>query len=110
MTVELDAFSGRPNPVWTLTAADAGELAALLRDLPEASDASLPEPTLGYRGFRVRNPGGEGGVPERLYVSRGGVLRVFEDAERGRTLRDDAGVEAWLISIARRQGHGSVFP
>lgn len=109
VTVELDVYSGRPNPVWTLSPADSRELAERLDGLSELSGAELPEPTLGYRGFWIRNPGGDGGVPERVYVSRGGLIRVFEDDDSGPILRDEAGLESWLISIARREGY-DVFP
>lgn len=52
--VILDVFSGRPNPRWTLTEAEAGELAALLSALPAAGAAAGPRPPdLGYRGFRI---------------------------------------------------------
>ena len=50
--VTLDVFSGRPNPTWTLTAAQTGELRALLDALPDATCKSLAL-NLGYRGFVV---------------------------------------------------------
>ena len=51
MVVELDIFSGRPNPRWELDEPDAGELQRLQSSLP-ASGGTAPEPPpLGYRGF-----------------------------------------------------------
>lgn len=107
VVVELDAFSGLPNPTWTLSAAEAGELAARLRDLPRA-DATLPAPVLGYRGFRVRNPGGEGGVPEVLYVSRAGWVLVGEPGEGGELYQDRRASQALLIAAAERRGYAEV--
>lgn len=54
MHVELDVFSGRPNPTWALATEQADELARLHAALP-ATDArtSLPD-GLGYRGFKIR--------------------------------------------------------
>src|SRR5688572_17801214 len=104
VTVELDAFSGRPNPEWTLSSAEAAELAALLRGLPALSDSTPPEAPLGYRGFWVRNPGGEQGIPERSYVSREGIVQVFDDDQRWRGFDGAEGVEAWLIELARERG------
>lgn len=104
VAVELDAFSGRPNPAWTLSPAEAGELAVRLRALPRAGASRLPEPVLGYRGFRIRNPGGEGGVPEAVYVSRGGLIQPFGPGGEGTVYRDERRAEAWLISLARERG------
>ena len=57
-TVELDVFSGRPNPSWTLTPAQGVKLRQLLRavrDLPKAHKRGPPaEPGLGYRGLILR--------------------------------------------------------
>ena len=51
MLVELDIFSGRPNPRWELDPRATGELRRLLRRLAR-STATPPEPPgLGYRGF-----------------------------------------------------------
>ena len=51
--VSLDVFSGRPNPVWTLSPADTGALRKLLDRLAASSCPSLPA-QLGYRGFVVQ--------------------------------------------------------
>jgi hypothetical protein len=74
MQVELDAFSGRPNPRWELTDADGDELRRLEGRL-ERSGAEPPEPPgLGYRGFLY----GEAGRNTRAYkgyiVAPDGVL------------------------------------
>ena len=54
ITVELDIFSGRPNPSWTLGPAERTALLDLLRDVTApAGPRSLP-PGLGYRGLVVR--------------------------------------------------------
>ena len=50
ITVEVDLFSGRPNPRWPLTEAEARDLAALLAG---RSDSSSAPPPLGYRGFVI---------------------------------------------------------
>lgn len=59
MTVELDAFSGRPNPVWELDAQHAAALTALHQGLAEqgavgAATGAVEPPALGYRGFVYR--------------------------------------------------------
>jgi len=81
MVVELDAFSGRPNPRWVLTESEAAELARLITSLPPApGGASLRPPGLGYRGFRL-----EGSAGEAYQAYRGLVEspdRVFADPDR----------------------------
>jgi len=51
MLVELDIFSGRPNPRWELDEGATGELRRLLRRLVRSTAAPPEPPGLGYRGF-----------------------------------------------------------
>ena len=56
--VELDIFSGRPNPRWNLTATEEAELVERLldRSVP-IGPMSISDGKLGYRGFLVRASG-----------------------------------------------------
>jgi hypothetical protein len=60
ITIELDVFSGRPNPTWTLTPVQAQELLRVLDAIRRDGRKRLPcePPGLGYRGFHVRTAGG----------------------------------------------------
>jgi hypothetical protein len=59
-SVEVDVFSGRPNPSFTI---EAGELAPVLLKLhalcqsPPGSSIQYPESFLGYRGLLVKRAG-----------------------------------------------------
>lgn len=53
LQVELDAFSGRPNPRWELTEAQKEEFLSMLRGLHPAERESSTPGGLGYRGFVV---------------------------------------------------------
>lgn len=53
-TVELDIFSGRPNPSWRLGEREQATLLQLIGDLPPASERGADPPGLGYRGLIVR--------------------------------------------------------
>ena len=54
MWVELDIFSGRPNPRWVLSAAEEKVVTDLHENLPAGSGAAFPPNAgLGYRGFRI---------------------------------------------------------
>lgn len=102
--VEIDVFSGRPNPSWALSPAEAGDLAARLRDLPREG---RPRPRLGYRGFVVHRPDPRGGSWPWLHVG-GGAVEVFAGAGRG-CYRDVAGIEEWLVALADREGFGALL-
>ena len=51
MLVELDAFSGRPNPRWELDDESAATLRRLMSRLSVATETPPEPPGLGYRGF-----------------------------------------------------------
>lgn len=53
ITVEVDVFSGRPNPNWTLTKEESAELSKLINSLPTVDMINLPEGKLGFRGFII---------------------------------------------------------
>jgi hypothetical protein len=59
MFVEIDIFSGRPNPRWELSEADNAWLTRLLESLEGVAGRASPSPPgLGYRGFRLRDAAG----------------------------------------------------
>ena len=100
-SIELDAFSGQPNPTWQMTAAEARDIAARLRDLP-AVEERLPETTLGYRGFTIRNEDGS-----RIYVTRG-LVAVMVGNDAADVFRDAHDVEGALKTQARARNYGGV--
>jgi hypothetical protein len=57
ITVELDIFSGRPNPVWEVSDDDLASLSlrpeALVEQAATAEVADAASGLLGYRGFRI---------------------------------------------------------
>jgi len=52
MRVELDSFSGRPNPQWELEAQTVRHLRAIHAQLVVEGGPAREPPALGYRGFR----------------------------------------------------------
>jgi hypothetical protein len=104
--VEIDVYSGRPNPSFELTGSEAAEMSALLHNLPRAQSVA-PESGLGYRGFVVS---GETGLapdlPARVRVFRGYILT---EKESGIAYHDVHDAEGWLKIRARRAGHGDLF-
>ncbi len=93
--VELDIFSGRSNPSWTLSRKDSEILARMIEKLPPLERTTMFS-GLGYRGFIVRfqNPrmtGDEIRVYKR--VVKIGRDKFLKDTERS--------VESWLAERAR---------
>ena len=103
--VEVDLFSGRPNPVWTLPEAEAAVLLQKLDALPAAPARALSG-DLGYRGLLVRVTGGP---RERRLSIQQGVIRVEED-ETPAFLEDDGrALERWLLQTGRPFLSGELF-
>ena len=78
LTVTIDMFSGRPNPVIELTAKHSREALALLanvRRLEEGEPGLPPVPTLGYRGLVVEQVGTRvAGLPRSFRVAHGTIV------------------------------------
>jgi hypothetical protein len=103
--VELDIFSGMPNPTWTLTEADADHLVKRLAALPRAP-ARPWEGNLGYRGFVVQVRRGAAVQSARIqsgtaHMSSPGTSLYAHDAGRG--------LERWLLHTGRPHLKDEVF-
>jgi hypothetical protein len=54
IVIELDIFSGRPNPRWPLSESENVRLTQLIESLAPSPGGRFPSPPgLGYRGFRL---------------------------------------------------------
>lgn len=98
--VELDTFSGVPNPIWPLNEAQEKELLARLAALSPGPAAVYPD-HLGYRGLLIHFNLPPYGMPETLQVFQGAVCY---DLGAMRTCQMDGGreVERWLLQTADR--------
>ena len=102
--VRLLVYSGLPDPEWTLDDAELEAVAERMRRSLQGPPAEPPPPwVLGYRGFLVRVEPPAPNLPSRFDVFRG-TLTVY-DAGGPSTVRDDGGVEMFLLGDARRRGH-----
>jgi hypothetical protein len=106
MIIEIDVFSGRPNPRWELSPAEGDELLARLQEQSLPPGAS-PPPRAGYRGFIVYRPDAQGHPIAWLRVG-GGAITVLAGAGVG-TYSDIIGLENWLVGLARGAGFGALF-
>jgi hypothetical protein len=94
--VELDIFSGMPNPTWVLTAAEADGFAQRLAQLPATSAGQLPG-HLGYRGFIVRVTEGVRTQEIRIWA---GAVHV-SDGPGIRAADKDRELERWVLHSGR---------
>ncbi|MCP2259810.1 hypothetical protein LX15_003519 [Streptoalloteichus tenebrarius] len=97
MEIEVDLYSGRPNPRLPLGGEAAAELVRRLAALSSTAHGS-PATGLGYRGIRIVNESDEHPFAE-VVVSRGVV--VVRDRQGGeRRLGDpDRALESWLVDV-----------
>lgn len=100
MQVELDAFSGLPNPRWELTPDEGREFRRRLDGLPDLKGSGAARQDLGYRGLIVRSSGDDGAQVEEVLVSNGTVVWRTEDSER--SFQDlNRELERWLVETMR---------
>lgn len=80
--VELDIFSGKPNPSWKLSTEQVEFLQTSLKSLDEVSEKQPIAPDLGYRGFvvtlnnnvRIDIYGGTITIHKKVFLDRGRML------------------------------------
>ncbi|HEY6877863.1 MAG TPA: hypothetical protein VI299_07575 [Polyangiales bacterium] len=104
MRVEADIFSGRPNPVWTLSAAESGEFGKLLARLGKSALRDPAPDGLGYRGFHVS------GLAQYQRVTVWREL-VRTDSSEGTVQWSDESraAETFLMTTAQRHLDGATF-
>lgn len=95
--VELDIFSGNPNPTWTLSDADADVFLQKLAGLPKAARAELST-NLGYRGMIVHVTDG----PESSVVDiQSGTVRISRAASSVYFADPNRNLERWLLAAGK---------
>jgi len=105
--VELDIFSGRPNPMWGLSDAQIEELKVKLdTPYPTTKPKQMP-PIFGYRGFLLTNLSKVQTIPEQLHLFDG-VLTIT-DKEITNYYKDVSNIEEWLINQASERGYGKII-
>jgi len=106
MTVELEVFSGRPNPAWKLSAEESRAVVEMLKDLP-AVQAVRADSGLGYRGFVLSNPEHMAALPAQIRVYDGMI--VMDEEGGPRSYQDTHGVESTLLRQASQRGYGKIL-
>lgn len=96
MNVELDIYSGQPNPAWALTRDEVDELNVRLARLPARPSAGSRDGPLGYRGLRIAALN----VGESITIGAGVVERTGQDGSVRQFDDTDRSVECWLLRTA----------
>ena len=94
--VELDIYSGAPNPTWSLTDAEADSFVKQLAALPRTAPRQLSG-RLGYRGFIVQCTEATDAWSVHVqngtvHIARGETVHVADDQRR---------LERWLLNTGR---------
>jgi hypothetical protein len=105
LEVELDVFSGLPNPKWVLTNAEADNFAMQLARLRRISAQSLSG-NVGYRGFIVQMTNGTG---TRQICIQTGTVHVSEGAKTVYARDGDHALERWLLNTGRPHLKNELF-
>lgn len=103
VTVELDIYSGRPNPRWKLTAPERTEIGKRLQNLTVLPTLPAVPDNLGYRGFLVHYPNGT--IEVRVYhgiilITKAGHIDAYQDSHA---------LEKWLKEQAHAHGEDDIL-
>lgn len=97
--VELDIFSGNPNPMWFLAETEVVTFTEMLATLAPAP-ASDVDDGLGYRGFLITMTGSTQSAPTTIRVYNG-IIQRAEDATTTFYSDPEKHVEHWLLTTGR---------
>lgn len=108
MQVELDVFSGRPNPQWALTSQEADQFIKLLQALPQhQGEASTPE-GLGYRGLIVTQPGETIDGYSQISIANS-IVTVEHNGELEQLADKDRALEQWLFQTGKDELDATLY-
>jgi hypothetical protein len=103
--VELDIFSGMPNPTWTLTNDEADSFVKQLDALRRASARELSG-NLGYRGFIVQC---KQGANTQLIRIQNGTVHMTKGGMNVYVYDEDRELERWLLNTGRPHLKNGLF-
>lgn len=101
--IELDIFSGRPNPTWRMSRADTQTLARMVETLSRSEPKTLFD-GLGYRGFIVTSPTPIAGATTITVQNE--IVKLSADNFR---LDPKRTIERWLLTKAEPELPNDVY-
>lgn len=103
--VELDIFSGIPNPVWILSGTDGDLFLKKLAMLPQVSAKELCD-NLGYRGFIVEVTNE---TEESLVRIQNGTVQLSQNGTNVYYSDQDRHLERWLLNSGKSTLRSDLF-
>lgn len=103
--VELDIFSGIPNPVWILSGTDGDLFLKKLAMLPQASAKELHD-DLGYRGFIVEVTNE---TEESLVRIQNGTVHISQNDTNVYYRDQNRNLEMWLLNSGKPTLRSDLF-
>lgn len=98
--VELDIFSGVPNPTWMFTLPEASDLTSRISRLdPTEAMGQRPE-NLGYRGFIVQTTTTSSATVQTIRAYHG-IVEVEDSTRTAYYLDPQRQIELWLLATAK---------
>jgi hypothetical protein len=95
--VELDIFSGAPNPTWGLTGSEADSFTKQLAALPRSAPGPFPG-KLGYRGFIVQC---RQGTDVWLVHLHNGTVQISQNSTNSYADDEQRLLERWLLNTGK---------
>lgn len=103
--VELDIFSGNPNPTWILAPEEGVLFLQRLTALPEAPAKDLST-HLGYRGFVVQVVQG---TEQRLVHIQNGTVQILVNDTKVNYSDRNRDLERWLLNSGKPSLKSDLF-
>jgi hypothetical protein len=103
--VEVHLYSGRPNPAYELTRAEAEQIEAMLGSATAVGDGGEPvlRSVLGYRGISLTRLDARG-KPTHLVEAKGTRLSLRQGAARSALVTETPSLERHLLELALTKG------
>jgi hypothetical protein len=98
--VELDIFSGVPNPTWMFTLTEASDLKSMISRLDQTGEMGQCPENLGYRGFIVRTTAASTISVQTIRACHG-LIEVVDSTETVYYLDPQRQIELWLLTTAK---------
>ncbi len=97
--VELDIYSGQPNPTWILPSAIEEDMMSRITKLKSTSKITINPQNLGYRGFIINTQDSESNILKTIKLYKGFIevsnstgKMYYEDPQKK--------IEIWLLSTS----------
>jgi hypothetical protein len=100
MQVEVDVYSGRPNPRWDLSRQQTEEFLKKLRALPKREGDGALKDGLGYRGLKVKSRQSSREGDTEIVISNG-IVAARDESKSQQFTDQNRALERWLLQTGK---------